>query len=306
MSSALLDALLVLPPRLLVGVSGGVDSCALLHALCQTNREIIVLHYNHRWRRESVEEAKFVQALAKKYKVPFVFGKTKGRVLRTESAARAARFAFFAASAQSYSCSTLALAHHADDQVETFLLQLFRGGGSGAFGMASAQAFPGYTVRRPFLNIWRRHILAYAKEYRLEWVEDASNLERTPLRNRVRLELLPLLRSWFGESVPQRLVRTTEILQGQHDWIAALVAPLAQLPQLKVDELRPLPIGQQRAILQAWLQAQGVSDITFAVIENVRRLLTQERPSRCNLARSWWVQRSAGQLEIMRPPSPPP
>src|SRR5271163_4974128 len=90
------SALMVLPKSLLVGVSGGVDSVALLHALVQTGRRPVVLHFDHGWRAESGADAKWVGALAKKLGLKFVAAKMSAGKKRTEAAARAARYAFFA------------------------------------------------------------------------------------------------------------------------------------------------------------------------------------------------------------------
>src|SRR5437660_10052711 len=136
------------PPeaRYLIGVSGGRDSVALLYWLVNLGyKKLIVCHLNHRLRgRSSDADARFVQKLAEKYQLKFELGAAdvrtdaKKRKTSIETAAREERYLFFARAAKRHHCHTIFLAHHADDQVETFLINLFRGAGSA--GLAAMQA----------------------------------------------------------------------------------------------------------------------------------------------------------------------
>src|SRR5271156_1253276 len=111
-------ALSALPEALLVGVSGGVDSVALLHALGRIGRKPVVLHFDHGWRAESGPDAAFVKELARKLGLKYVGGKMRVSKKHREADARAARYAFFAKTAKRLGTPHLVLAHHADDQVE--------------------------------------------------------------------------------------------------------------------------------------------------------------------------------------------
>src|SRR2546428_5388179 len=132
------------PPeaRYLVGVSGGRDSVALLHSLVERGYEqLIVCHLNHQLRgRSSDADARFVEKLAAKYNVDFELGSAHVSALAAkskisiETAARIARYSFFAKVASRRRCKTILLAHHADDLVETFLINLFRGAGLSGLG----------------------------------------------------------------------------------------------------------------------------------------------------------------------------
>jgi tRNA(Ile)-lysidine synthase len=104
----------------MIGVSGGVDSCALYHALNSSGREIIVSHYDHGWREESKTVARWVQQRVKADGHRCIIGRAPRLQPKTESAARAGRWAFFLRTARRLRCFDLVLAHHADDQVETF------------------------------------------------------------------------------------------------------------------------------------------------------------------------------------------
>src|SRR5438477_9580310 len=187
------------PPdaRYLIGVSGGRDSVALLHALVDFGyKKLIVCHLNHQLRgRSSDTDARFVQRLAAKYDVDLEFGSTnvqtlaKKKKMSIETAARDARYSFFAKAAKRKRSRTIFLAHHADDLVETFLLNLFRGAGLtglAAMRQIAAREVDGMelTIVRPLLGTTRQEIDAFLKTHRLKYRDDATNQTLVPLRNR--------------------------------------------------------------------------------------------------------------------------
>src|SRR5256886_15173420 len=178
------DALRKFPPRCryLIAVSGGRDSVSLLHWLVQLGyRKLIVCHLNHQLRGQSSQaDARFVEKLAAKYQTDFEIGLAnvqalaKKQGMSIETAAREARYAFFAETARRRNCRTIFVAHHADDLVETFLINLFRGAGStGLSGMReiSTRRINGVdlTIVRPFLCVWRKEIDDYIDEHRLRF-----------------------------------------------------------------------------------------------------------------------------------------
>lgn len=204
-----------LPSRLLVGVSGGPDSVALLHALVKLGYRPHVCHLNHRWRgKASDADAKFVRVLAGQLGLPVTIGSRK--VAHTEAAARQARQAFFERVAKKTGIRTLVLAHTADDQVETFLLRLLRGAGPTGLGaMWPERQIGKLRVVRPLLDVSRAEVLKYLSAEGLKWREDASNADRRFLRNRIRHELLPLLERDYNPGIRKVLRRTAEILRAE-------------------------------------------------------------------------------------------
>ncbi len=290
-------ALAALPAEVLVAVSGGVDSIALLEALVRTGRQPVVLHFNHGWRPESAREAEEVAAAAKRHGLRTVHGRARPGP-RTEAAARAQRYAFFARAAQKLGRRDLVLAHHADDQVETFLLQLLRGSGAGARGMMSETMRAGLILHRPWLGVWKKEIVAYARARRLAWSEDSSNTDPRHLRNLVRRRLLPCLKRVGGPGAPQKLWRAAEIARAESEWLDTLCLPAAAQGELLVRELREAPLAQQRRTILRWLQARGVADIAFADVESVRGLLDPAGPARINLSRGKFARRRAGRIFI--------
>jgi len=290
-------ALASLPQRLLVAVSGGVDSVALLEALVRTGRKPVVLHVDHGWRAESAAEARTVVVLAKKHGLKIQVHKLRASK-RSESSARAGRYAFFAAAAKKLKLRDLVLAHHADDQVETFLLQLLRGAGSSARGMEAEARRGGLILHRPWLSLWKSEIAAYARARKLAWSEDSSNADTRHRRNLIRQRLLPYLKKLTGPETPRHLWRAAEIIRAESEWLDELCAALASRRELPVADLRAAPLGQQRRTILRWLQARGIADIAFADVEAVRRLLTDRDPARVNLSKNRFARRRAGAIFI--------
>jgi tRNA(Ile)-lysidine synthase len=281
------DTLRKFPPhcRYLVGVSGGRDSVSLLHWLVELGyRELIVCHLDHQLRgRSSRADARFVEKLAGKYDVGFdlglanVRGLAKRKNVSIETAAREARYAFFAEAARRRRCRTIFLAHHADDLVETFLFNLMRG--AGITGLAatrdvSTRRVDGVelTIVRPLLSVWRKDIDDYVRVHGLRFREDATNKNLTPLRNRLRHRIIPYLEKTFGRNIRQNIWRTATIAAEEDKWIDSEL-PASTDAKLSTAKLRMLPVAVQRRAILKWLRAQNVSDVGFDIIETVRSLL---------------------------------
>ena len=194
----------------LVGVSGGVDSRVLLHLLPMIGfRDLVVCHLNHNLRgTESREDSKFVSRLTRRLglKLHMESLAQLPRKGSLEASAREARLQFFARAAEKFSTSSIFLAHHADDQVETFLFNLFRGTGSldnAAIKMDSRVSVGAghLLIHRPLLQVWKDEIYKFAAANRLQFREDSSNLSRQMVRNRVRHDLIPEIERLLGRPV---------------------------------------------------------------------------------------------------------
>ncbi len=300
-SFSLMPALDALPAHCLVGVSGGVDSIALVHALVAAGKQQIIIHFDHGWRQDSTQDSVFVQNLATKLKLKCLVGKASKMLKKSEQSARAARWAFFEKAAKRMHCRDLVLAHNADDQVETLLLQLLRGGGSGARGMRSESVRSNLKVYRPWLGIWRREILTFARKNKLSWHEDSTNTDTKWKRNRVRHRLVPYLKTHFSKDAAEALWRAAEILGAESDWLETTMTtsgPRSDLERLPVKRLRGLPVAQTRRLLRNWLQARGVNDVGFDDIEAVRALVENRFPAKVNLAGGRHARRQAGSLFV--------
>jgi len=295
----------------LIGVSGGRDSVALLHQLHAAGfRKLIVCHLDHALRPESGKDARFVEQLAAKWGVEFVLKRVgvaalaKRRKKSLETTAREARYEFFAQVAQERNCPRLFLAHHADDQVETLLFNLFRGAGAGGLaGMSplSTRTVDGVALQisRPLLATWREEIDEYIAWHRLTFIEDASNTDRQFTRNRLRHEIVPALERAFGREIRRAIWRSAEILRAEDELLAELMGSTP--PEFHVPELAAEPVAMQRRRLHAWLRLQGVPQVGFAEVETVRALLAG-RSAKANLPGGWHARRRAKRLFLEPPP----
>ena len=297
--------------RYLIGVSGGRDSVALLHWLSSLGyKKLIVCHLNHQLRgRSSDADARFVEKLAGKYQVDFEMGAAKVRVLAKkkkmsiETAAREARYSFFAKAAKRHRCHTIFLAHHADDLVETFLLNLIRG--AGLTGLAAMRDLStrhigdlDLTIVRPLLSVWRSDIDKYVREWHLRFREDATNRNLAPTRNRIRNRIIPYLEKILGRNIRQNIWRTAIIAAEEEKWLDNEV-PDSTNPDLSVPRLRMLPVALQRRAILKWLRAQNVSEVGFDVIERVRSLADREAPfAKVNLPKDRHVRRRSGKIFV--------
>ena len=288
-----------LPARLLVAVSGGCDSMALLRLLHEIGgRELRVVHFDHRWRAESGAEARWVGAEARRLGRAVTIGRAPADLKKCEAAARQARYTFFARVARRQKTVDLVLAHHADDLVETFLLQLFRGAGSGARGLLGRSERDGLVLHRPWLSVRRAEIVALAQSRAWTWREDASNRDLRLRRNRLRHDLLPRLREVFGSSVDENLARAAHLAQVEGEWLESLCRPRAQTAELAIKQLRELPLALRRRTIRAWLQYHSTPDLGFAEIEAVAGLLERGQPAKINLPGGRHVRRRAGIIFI--------
>jgi tRNA(Ile)-lysidine synthase len=303
------------PParRHLIGVSGGRDSVALLHCLTSLGYErLIVCHLDHRLRgRSSERDAKFVQALAKRLNLECQVGRTDVSALarRTrqsiETAGRNARYQFFARIARRRRCRTIFLAHHADDLVETFLLNLFRGAGPIGLGGIRQVATRmvdhiELTIVRPLLITSRNEIDAYLKAHRLKFREDATNQTLAPIRNRIRRRIIPYIEKQLGRKISRALWRAAMISADEAEWADSLIdSHPAKSRELAVTALRTQPRAWQRRMIQRWLRDQSVTDLDFETIERVRALLEPNAVSaKTNLPHDRYARRRAGKLFV--------
>ncbi|MEA1909755.1 MAG: tRNA lysidine(34) synthetase TilS [Patescibacteria group bacterium] len=185
---------------IIVAVSGGPDSVALLytlmHEVAQHGWELVVAHFDHQLRVGSKKDSEFVKDLAKSLGFKFVSNKkdvksyAKKNKLTTEEAARDLRYEFLKEASKRYKAKAIALAHTADDQVETVVLNWLRGGLVRA--LSGMQEWDGQ-LWRPFLKTYKKDILAFLKAYKIIYREDKSNQDQQYTRNRVRKQVLPVL-----------------------------------------------------------------------------------------------------------------
>lgn len=227
-----LDAL-SLPPdtRILVGFSGGADSCALLHFLASYlgSQQLVALHVNHGIRGdEALRDEAFAKAFAASLQVAFFCHRADVPALvkatgdSPENAAREARYQAYQRYAASQACSYIALAHHEDDFAETFFLNLARGSGArGLSGMPALRAIGSATLIRPFLGLRRTEIEAYCSHYQLPFVTDSSNLTDFYARNKLRHHVLPIMQE-INPSFTRKLREAADALAADDAYLTKM------------------------------------------------------------------------------------
>ncbi len=270
----------------LIGVSGGPDSAALLSVLVELGWRPHVCHLNHQLRgAESDADAEFVRQLAAQYSLPSTIEACT--VAPDEDSARRARRDFFGRVADRTGIKKLLLAHTADDQVETFLLRLLRGAGvPGLVGIWPERQLGTLRVIRPLLKVRRREIMEYLAAKKLSYREDKSNADTRFTRNRIRHELLPLLEREYNPAIRDILLNTAEILRDEDFYLLHHVAQrfymaACQNDAVNVKTLTNYPIAIQRRVLRFWLggDSENGPGFTFDQIEAVRHAALGDSPS---------------------------
>ena len=295
--------------KLIVAVSGGADSVALLHLLLEAGyRNLVVAHFNHRLRSKASEgDAAFVEKLAAKLDLPCEIGEGDVRKLAAsrkcslETAAREARYSFLSAVAKKHRARMVVLAHHGDDQVETCLFNFLRGSGiAGLSGMKPRSTRTiggiGMELLRPLLPIPKVELLGYLKERKIRFREDATNEVADASRNKLRLKVVPLIEELLGPSFKGSIVRNASLLADEEELLSSLADPIALHEQIQVKLLRELHPALRRRVLHAWLKNQGIEEPGFAEVERTATLLEPSGPAKINLPANRHARRRAGVL----------
>ncbi len=304
---------------ILLAVSGGIDSVVLLELFSRIAEsfalELHVLHLDHQIRPESGKDAEFVKNLCADKAVPCYIEKadvpalSQERRVSLETAGRDVRREVLLARAKDSGCTKIVLAHHQDDQAETFMMRLLRGSGqSGLRGMGMHTGI----WWRPLLDFSRQQIESYASENKLSWVEDASNSDTRFLRNRIRHKLLPELRE-YNPQINFRLTSLSQQFQLEEDywqrqvlqiWPQVILSDADGLRLDRVEILNVHPALQMRLLREALRRVRGdLRSIETVHLEAMLGLLNSDRSQAELDLPDCWVARRYGQLWL-RPDSP--
>ena len=275
--------------RVLVAVSGGVDSMVLLQALVELRDEfelsLTVAHLDHRLRPESKEDARFVKQSAEELGLPIVLKAIdvaafiKKHKFSPEEGAREARYNFLGSAAKKFKADKIALGHTLNDQVETFLMRLLRGA-----GLEGLRGIPPVRDKfiRPLIECSRKEILKFAQDRKLKFRQDQTNFETKYFRNKIRLSLLPLLER-YNPNILQTIARTAELLRQANNYLeaqacerlkAATISCNANSLTLNREELLSQPeIMRELIIRQAIEHVRG--DLRKIEFVHVKEILSE-------------------------------
>ena len=276
----------------LVAVSGGADSVALVHILLELAPKyclrLAVAHLNHCLREtESDRDEAFVASLAGQLELPFYIGREdvsryqKQHRLSLEDAARQVRYRFYDAIAGKYGYDKIALGHHGDDNAELVLMNLMRG--SGPLGLSGISPVRGNKIVRPLIKLRRSEIMDYVTLKKLDYVADSSNWDLKFHRNKIRVRLIPLLENGYNPKLVDSLNRLTAIVGAEEAWIEDLIQPIYEKAIVSKEKnklgLSVAALNQQPLAVRRRLVRKGISGVkgnlrrmTFAHVESVCRL----------------------------------
>lgn len=303
---------------MVVGVSGGPDSLCLLHVLHALGHDVLVAHLDHQLRPESAAEAVAVEATASALGLPFIAERVdvgahaRSEGLSVEEAARELRYEFLFGQARAHSAQAVAVAHTADDQIETVLMHLIRGGGmAGLRGMSYRSVLPHFDeaipLVRPLLGTWRHETVEYCWANSLRPLHDRTNESLEFFRNRVRHELIPLLES-YNPRVRAALWRTAETLGADLALVEERVAAAWKQAVLRQAEdfvcfdgtelaRQPIPL-QRRLILRAAERLRPALETGFAGLERAAVFIADASSSRLDLGGGLTLLRQADGIYV--------
>jgi tRNA(Ile)-lysidine synthase len=292
--------------KILVAVSGGVDSIVLLDCLALLSNKLFfnvyVAHFNHKMRGESSEkDEKFVSGLAQDYNLQFYLasGNVKSfaekNSISIEHAARQLRYNFFERTARNLNIDYVATAHTADDSAETFLINLIRGSGlTGLSGIPAKRQFvKNISIVRPLLGFHKNELFEYTKKRKLFWRQDESNALLNYTRNKIRLDLLPKLENEYNPSIIDTINRTSRLIYGADEIIKDIVKK--NIPNLiieasgdkfsmKISMLQTFSEFLQGEFIQhSWLKYFRLQPLSLAVIDRILNLFNSQTGAVCEI-----------------------
>jgi tRNA(Ile)-lysidine synthase len=304
----------------LVGVSGGPDSMALLHILIRLapkwDLTIGAAHLDHRLRdAESKQDAQFVAALCKRLHLPFfiqtrdVAAFQKKNKISIEMAGRHARYRFYDQAAKKGHFNKIALGHHADDNAELILMNLLRG--SGPLGIAGIPPIRDHRFVRPLIYLRRDEILYILEKNNIAYLIDPSNTDVRYLRNRIRHQLLPELARFYNPKIADALNRFAHIAGAEEDWfnsqIQSVFADIAKTVsdrvQISIADLSGIHMALQRRVLRKAIQhVKGdLKKITYQHIDAVCHIAHKDSDeNRADLPGGLVVERKNDRLLIFK------
>jgi tRNA(Ile)-lysidine synthase len=305
----------------LVAVSGGPDSIALVHLIYSLAAEFslrpAIAHLNHCLRgSDSDRDAEFVAETARELNLP-IYAQSedvrlfqKRRRLSLEEAARMVRYRFYNAVATEYGFNKIALGHQSNDNAELVLMNLLRG--SGNLGLSGIAPVRCNNIVRPLIGLRRSEIVDYLAEKKLPYITDASNTDPAFIRNKIRHHLMPILQTEYNPRIIEALNRLGEIVRAEDHWVAATLEPVfKQCVAFRTDDkinlslsvFNPLAKAIKRRIVRKSILSikNDLRRITLVHVDAVLRLIEKGRnPGRLNLPDGIVVSRNNAELSFQK------
>ncbi len=304
--------------KILIAFSGGLDSTGLLGIFLTLRKEwdldLFLGHFNHKLRPAAEEDQRFVEDVARKYRLPLYVGSedvrgfaNKNR-LNLEEAGRLLRYDFLSQTAQKIGRAKIATGHTLNDQAETFFLRLIRG--SGLKGLGSISPVVEGRIIRPLLSLGRKEIAEYVQKNEMEFRVDESNLDRRYARNKVRLDLIPYIQENFDPNIVRRIGRTVSVLREEERFMESLatretektVCHAKEGIDLDLEALASLPQALARRVVRYFIR-ELKGDLRGITFDHVESLLNLEEGKTLPLTKGLLLKREKG--KVLRKPGLP-
>jgi len=288
---------------LIVGLSGGPDSVFLLHFFAQLQQSyslnLIAAHLNHEWREDAHKDVIFCKKLAQLYNVTFISETVSSlppvrSTSSQEERGRLLRRAFFEQLYKQYTAHSIALAHHQDDQIETFFIRLARG--AGLQGLTGMKPREGKYIR-PLLPVTKQQIISFLDNHDIPYLTDPTNTSMAFLRNRIRHTLLPTLTE-CDKRYPHSIIRTMSHLEEANNFMQDHIQKLfAQHTEkntsghwLHISAVLQLHPFVKKQLILHWLITEGILFTPSAGLFNeIIRFLKNKKSHEHTLYNSWKI-----------------
>ena len=287
----------------LVAVSGGADSLALLYGLhalrLQLDCRFHIVHLNHCLRSDADTDADFVRHHASRLELPCTVQRVevqrlvKQWKLSVEAAGRSARYQFYETVCREVGATKVALGHHQGDTAETVLMNLIRG--SGATGLKGISPVRDLKIIRPLVGFTRQQIEAFLNAIGVTPRHDSTNTDRRYLRNRIRHELIPLLESDYNPNIKTRLSRTADVLSAESEYLDTITQAAFEACRIQGTDKPAVPNSvildrtkfrayhialQRRMLRQSVFEMLGdMNDLYFVHVEAMLNLIEADAPN---------------------------
>lgn len=300
---------------IIIGFSGGPDSCYLLLMLKKIqqsyNITLIAAHLDHEWREESNQDLIWCQRFCNEHNIPFVGQKASQLKFKPfkngskEQEARLLRQFFFESILSQYNTAYIALAHHQDDQLETFFIRLARG--ASISGLSGMKDMRDHKYLRPLLNVSKTQILSYLNDNNIAYLTDPSNQDLQFLRNRIRHTLIPLLPS-IDSRMKQHTIATMHHFALVDDFLHQTTEQIIQSITIAkkpltfaTDQFLQLhPIIQQRTLLYLLIQNQIKCTPKQTLFAEIVRFLQSKKHSKHQLFQTHFIKKSKNSFSIIQ------